>query len=45
MSDVRPVIPDPYLPGSGTPDYGVGHYDLVLEVKLAANRVSGKARL
>jgi aminopeptidase N len=45
VSDVRPVIPDPYLPGSGTPDYGVGHYDLVLEVKLAANRVSGKARL
>ncbi|MDI3332016.1 MAG: M1 family metallopeptidase [Micrococcus sp.] len=45
MSDVRPAIPDPYLPGSGTPDYGVGHYDLDLEVKLAANRVSGKARL
>jgi aminopeptidase N len=45
VSDVRPAIPDPYLPGSGTPDYGVGHYDLDLEVKLAANRVSGKARL
>lgn len=45
MSDVRPAIPDPYLPGSGTPDYGVGHYDLTLEVKLAANRVSGTARL
>jgi aminopeptidase N len=45
VNDVRPDIPDPYLPGSGTPDFGVGHYDLNLEVKLAANRVSGKARL
>lgn len=45
MSDVKPAIPDPYLPGSGTPDYDVDHYDLNLEVKLAANRVSGKARL
>ncbi|WP_313815743.1 M1 family metallopeptidase [Citricoccus sp.] len=45
MSQETPVLPDPYLPGSGTPDFTVGHYELQLEVKLAANRIAGKARL
>lgn len=45
MSVETPVLPDPYIPGSGTPDFTVGHYDLQLEVKLAANRIAGKARL
>ncbi|QCU77773.1 M1 family peptidase [Citricoccus sp. SGAir0253] len=45
MSDDRPAIPDPYLPETGTPDFTVAHYDLQLEVKLAANRVAGRARL
>ncbi|MFC7402058.1 M1 family metallopeptidase [Citricoccus sp. GCM10030269] len=46
MTDIpSPAIPDPYLPGSGTVDFTVGHYDLTLEVKLAANRVAGRARL
>lgn len=40
-----PALPDPYVPGFGTPDYTVSHYDLDLEVKLAANRVAGRARL
>jgi aminopeptidase N len=37
--------PDPYLPGSGSTAITVSHYDLDLEVKLAANRLSGRARL
>ncbi|HEY4615408.1 MAG TPA: M1 family metallopeptidase [Citricoccus sp.] len=45
MNDASPAIPDPYLPTAGTPDYTVAHYDLRLEVKLAANRLSGRARL
>jgi aminopeptidase N len=45
VSAVTPARPDPYLPGSGTPDFTVAHYDLELEVKLAANRIAGKAHL
>jgi aminopeptidase N len=45
VSDVTPALPDPYIPGSGTPDFTAGHYDLHLEVKLAANRIAGKAHL
>ncbi|GAA1133515.1 M1 family metallopeptidase [Citricoccus alkalitolerans] len=45
MSEETPVLPDPYIPGSGTPDFTVGHYELQLEVKLAANRIAGRARL
>ncbi len=45
MSAQTPALPDPYLPGTGTGDYTVGHYDLRLEVKLAANRIAGRARL
>ncbi|WP_413543709.1 M1 family metallopeptidase [Citricoccus nitrophenolicus] len=45
MSAETPALPDPYVPGSGTGDFTVGHYDLQLEVKLAANRLSGRARL
>lgn len=36
---------DPYLPHTGTPAFTVSHYDLRLEVKLAANRVTGRALL
>ncbi|MEV4901827.1 M1 family metallopeptidase [Citricoccus sp. NPDC055426] len=45
MSEETPALPDPYVPGSGTGDFTVGHYDLQLEVKLAANRIAGRARL
>ncbi|NUL48357.1 M1 family metallopeptidase [Cellulosimicrobium funkei] len=45
MSEENPALPDPYVPGSGTGDFTVGHYDLQLEVKLAANRIAGRARL
>jgi aminopeptidase N len=38
-------LPDPYTPGHGSPDYTVAHYDLDLEVKLASNRLAGRARL
>ena len=37
--------PDPYLPGHGDPSYGVRHYDLVLDYRLATNRLSGRATL
>ena len=40
-----PALPDPYTPGNGTPDYTVRHYELDVEVKLAANRISGRALL
>ncbi|MGO1184155.1 MAG: M1 family metallopeptidase [Micrococcaceae bacterium] len=36
---------DAYLPHTGTRAYTVSHYDLRLEVKLAANRVTGRAQL
>ncbi|GER24205.1 putative peptidase M1, membrane alanine aminopeptidase [Zafaria cholistanensis] len=41
----EPVIPDPYLPGAGSADYTVAHYDLDLEYKLATNRLDGRALL
>ncbi|MFB0835092.1 M1 family metallopeptidase [Arthrobacter halodurans] len=41
----QPVLPDPYVPGSGSPDYRVRHYDLDLECKLGGNRLDGRARI
>ncbi|WP_136609832.1 M1 family metallopeptidase [Sinomonas albida] len=38
-------LPDPYTPGHGTPEYRVTHYDLDLDVKLASNRLDGRARI
>ena len=37
--------PDPYLPGHGDPSYGVRHYDLDLDYRLATNRLHGRATL
>jgi aminopeptidase N len=39
------ILPDPYTPGHGFPEYRVTQYDLELDVKLASNRLSGRARL
>lgn len=39
------VLPDPYLPQSGSADYTVEHYDLDLECKLGGNRLDGRARI
>lgn len=44
-TDAEFTLPDPYLPGCGTPDYTVSHYRLELEVKLSANRIDGTAQL
>ena len=38
-------LPDPYTPGHGSDAYRVRHYDLELEVRLASNRLSGRARI
>lgn len=40
-----PVLPDRYTPGSGSAAYRVDHYDLELECRLGANRLSGRAVL
>ncbi|MGM0929551.1 MAG: M1 family metallopeptidase [Actinomycetota bacterium] len=40
-----PAIPDAYTPGSGSAAFAVDHYDLELECRLAANRLSGRAVL
>ncbi|MDP9883578.1 aminopeptidase N [Sinomonas atrocyanea] len=45
MPPGRPALPDPYTPGHGSAAYTVTHYDLDLEVKLASNRLAGRARL
>ena len=42
---VSAPLPDPYLPGRGTGDLLVTHYDLDLECKLASNRLAGRAVL
>ncbi|ALE07655.1 peptidase M1 [Arthrobacter sp. ERGS1:01] len=39
---VRPD-PAPYIPGHGSPDYSVSHYDLTLAVRLAGNLLEGRA--
>jgi aminopeptidase N len=36
---------DPYLPAHGNGGYRVEHYDLAIEYKLAANRLTGRAEL
>jgi aminopeptidase N len=36
---------DPYLPGHGDPGYRVLHYDLVLDYRVASNRLAGEATL
>ncbi|HEX2245959.1 MAG TPA: M1 family metallopeptidase [Arthrobacter sp.] len=38
-------LPDPYIPGRGTGDLLITHYDLDLECKLASNRLAGRAVL
>ncbi|EMY35966.1 peptidase M1, membrane alanine aminopeptidase [Arthrobacter crystallopoietes BAB-32] len=37
--------PDAYVPQAGSAAFAVAHYDLDLEVKLASNRLAGRARL
>lgn len=39
------AVPDPYLPGHGDARYGVSHYDLRLDYKMATNRLAGRATL
>ncbi|GAA2203106.1 M1 family metallopeptidase [Sinomonas flava] len=39
------ALPDPYTPGHGQAGYVVAHYDLELAIRLASNRLSGRARL
>ena len=39
------ALPDPYTPGHGSAAYRVRHYDLDLEVRLASNRLAGRARI
>ncbi|GAB4098760.1 M1 family metallopeptidase [Sinomonas halotolerans] len=41
----RPLLPDPYTPGHGSPSFTVRHYALDLDVRLASNRLAGRARL
>ena len=36
---------DPYTPGHGSPAYRATRYDLDLDVKLASNRLAGRARI
>ncbi|CAM3491597.1 M1 family metallopeptidase [Kibdelosporangium persicum] len=36
---------DPYLPGHGDPSYHVEHYDLELDYRVAAGRLSGRAKI
>lgn len=38
-------VPDPYTPGHGNASYRVLHYDLELDVRLASNRLAGRARI
>lgn len=40
-----PWIPDPYIKDSGSPDFRIMHYDLELDVRLASNRLAGRAVL
>jgi aminopeptidase N len=39
------ALPDPYTPGHGHAGYRVHHYDLDLDIRLASNRLSGRARI
>lgn len=39
------LLPDPYLPLTGSAAYSVEHYDLDLECKLGGNRLDGRARI
>ncbi|UMB71802.1 M1 family metallopeptidase [Mycobacterium paraterrae] len=39
------TVIDPYLPKSGNLGYRASHYDMVLEYKVASNRLSGSATL
>lgn len=39
------VVPDPYLPGHGDVRYGVTHYDLHLDYRMATNRLDARAKL
>ncbi|WP_077489237.1 M1 family metallopeptidase [Sinomonas mesophila] len=36
---------DPYTPGHGSAAYWVRHYDLELDIRLASNRLAGRARI
>ncbi|MHA7271129.1 M1 family metallopeptidase [Arthrobacter sp. HLT1-20] len=38
-----PALPDPYIPLHGSHGYAVEHYDLDLDVRLAGNRLQGRA--
>ncbi|MFC8302063.1 M1 family metallopeptidase [Specibacter sp. NPDC057265] len=38
-----PARPDPYVPLHGSTSYAVEHYDLDLELRLAGNRLQGRA--
>ena len=44
MKSANSVI-DPYVPNSGNLGYRVSHYDLDLEYRVSANRVSGSATI
>ncbi|GHG56511.1 peptidase M1 [Sinomonas cellulolyticus] len=39
------ALPDPYTPGHGSAAYRVRHYDLELDLRLASNRLAGRALL
>lgn len=37
------ALPDPYTPGHGSAAYRVRHYDLEVDLRLASNRLAGRA--
>lgn len=39
------ALPDQYTPGHGSGAYRVRHYDLELDIRLASNRLAGRARI
>ena len=45
VAEAAACRPDAYVPHAGSAAFTVTHYDLELEVKLAANRLAGRARL